>query len=170
MFRALALVLFSTASTNGVIRACDLPWLRSFCHRHSARSNRIGTSPISAIGAMENGAHLSTWSQEPIRSMVLTARDPNRLQFRFVTPRSIGTPSNAISTPLKSGKSCASGRHGASRNVGMPVNGHFRRSLPLNWARRQPRRPDRRYRRQRRRHISSASSFAGSIIKMPFEM
>src|SRR6516162_10043596 len=55
--------------------------------------------------------------------MSRTARGPNRAPARLVTPRSIGTPTSAMSSPPKSGRSGASGRNGRSNRVETPANG-----------------------------------------------
>src|SRR5271154_6754995 len=47
-----------------------------------------------------------------MRSISRTARGPRRAPARLVTPRSIGTPTSATSSPSKSGKSATSGRYG----------------------------------------------------------
>src|SRR5262245_12736567 len=58
-----------------------------------------------------------------MRSMSRTARGPKRAPARLVTPRSIGTPTSAMSSPPKSGRSGASGRNGRSSRVETPANG-----------------------------------------------
>ena len=66
-----------------------------------------------------------------MRSAARTARGPSRAPARFVTPRSIGTPTSAMSRPAKL-SAAAFGRCGADSKVAGSVNGHLRRS-PWNW-------------------------------------
>src|ERR1700728_2792068 len=59
-----------------------------------------------------------------MRSMLRTARGPNRAPGRLETPRSIGTPTSAISRPT------ALAALGRPRNVGMPEYGNERLPSP----------------------------------------
>jgi hypothetical protein len=100
---------------------------------HSSRLKRlrIGTSPTSATLASANGARRSTCSKGPILSMARTARGPRRAPGRLVTPRSMGTPTNATPRPPKLARLGASGRYGADKNVAAWANGQARLS-PVN--------------------------------------
>ena len=78
---------------------------------------RNGTSPISAKASSAFGVTRRAWWYGPIRSIARTARGPRRLPARLVTARSIGTPTRATSSPVRS----PSARYGASSRVEIPA-------------------------------------------------